>query len=110
MVEHHDTVCAVTREHSRVARERRRKTHRDKRAAKAGHQPIAVREQFETATRDLALEVGLADHPQIASARRLAYRAADRLARLAVAPERDHRLERGDYFARRSLRVGGIDH
>src|ERR1700687_158531 len=103
MVEHHDTVGAVPRKHSRVARERCRKTHRDKCATEAGHQPIAVREQLETAARDLALEVGFADHPQIAPARRLAYRAAYRLARLVVAPERAHFLERREHLAPRRL-------
>src|ERR1700689_1950718 len=99
MVEHQYVVGAIAREQLRVARDRGWKTHRDERAAEPAHKFIALREQLQTAARNCALEVGFASHPQITPARRLAYRGADRAARLAVAPERAHLSKCRDHFA-----------
>src|ERR1700685_1993990 len=80
MVEHHYMVGAEAREQFRVARDRRRKTYRDQRAAQPGHQFIAMREQLQTAAGHCAYEIGFACHPQITLAHQLAYGAAYRTA------------------------------
>src|ERR1700687_2469928 len=92
-------VGAETREQPGVLRNRGAKSNCNQCAPKSRREFIAAREQFQSAARDVALKIGLAHYPNVATALARAARILNRPALVDARAERAQFFQCGNYFA-----------